>query len=277
VQLYYYNGKVREYKTSNFGDDLNPWLWDKLLPNFFDDNDESIFIGIGTLLNERLPKKPRKIVFGSGVGYGEAPKIDQNWHIYFVRGKLSAKALELAETAGISDPALLVRNFWQTQEPKKFAYSYMPHYHEEVFNGAAWQEICTDLKIHYINPTAPIEQVLSEIQRSEVLLTEAMHGAIVADALRVPWVAVRTRRDILEFKWQDWLSTVDLSYQPLTLKRFASRIGKEGVLRYCDYQLIRAQLLYLKQIAKPQLSALAKQNELEEKIMLKVEQIQQGY
>ena len=136
-----------------------------------------------------------------------------------------------------------------------------------------WGGICQSLGIDYISPTSPIEQVLSEISQTEVLLTEAMHGAVVADTLRVPWVAVKTKQDILDFKWNDWLSTTDLAYSPFVIKRFASRPGKQGLLRYCDYQSIRAQMLYLKQTAKPMLSHPSKHQELEEKVMAKVEKI----
>jgi len=59
-----------------------------------------------------------------------------------------------------------------------------------------------------------VEKVLSEIQQSEVLLAEAMHGAIVADALRVPWVAVRMYSQFLDFKWNDWSQSINV---PLTV------------------------------------------------------------
>ena len=174
MKLYYFDGKVKEFKVSNFGDDLNPWLWDRLLPNVFDGDDKTLFVGIGTLLNDRLPKQSQKLVFGSGIGYGDVPTVDHRWKIYFVRGQLSAKALELDAKLGLADPAILVCNFWQSCGEKNFRRSYMPHYHEQVFNGAAWKEICEGQGIHYIDPTDPIEQVLSEIDRSEILLTEAM-------------------------------------------------------------------------------------------------------
>ena len=38
--------------------------------------------------------------------------------------------------------------------------------------------------------------------------------AILADAFRVPWVAVSTSRSINSFKWQDWAQTVGVTYRP---------------------------------------------------------------
>lgn len=272
MKLFYYNGKSKGIASNNFGDELNPWIWDRLLPGRFDNDGRSLFVGIGTLLNEHLPQLPQKYIFGSGVGYGETPRVDHSWNIYFVRGKLSAKALEIAPSLALTDPAILVPQFFQPTGQKKYQRSYLPHFTEAMANGAVWKELCQNLGIHYIDPTLTPDQVLAEIDATEVLFTEAMHGEIVADAIRVPWVAVKTKEDILDFKWNDWLSTVNLSYSPFTIQRFASRLGKDGVLRYCDYQWIRAQMTYLKQVAKPQLSSASKQDELTEKVILKLEQ-----
>ena len=68
---------------------------------------------------------------------------------------------------------------------------------------------------NYIDPTKyGLEQTFEEILSCDVLLAEAMHGAIVADALRVPWVPVKTTQDILGFKWRDWCSSMNLEYAP---------------------------------------------------------------
>src|SRR5882757_5888248 len=85
-------------QAPNFGDQLNPWLWSKLLPGYFDNSDDKMFVGIGTLLNSELDKYKDKIkiIFGSGVGYANLPpRVDDKWKVYFVRGPLSAKVLEI--------------------------------------------------------------------------------------------------------------------------------------------------------------------------------------
>ncbi|RYF35148.1 MAG: polysaccharide pyruvyl transferase family protein, partial [Cytophagaceae bacterium] len=70
------------------------------------------------------------------------------------------------------------------------------------------------LNINYIDPCWEIEKVMSHIAQSEVLFAEAMHGAIVADSLRVPWVCIHSGDHVLPFKWNDWCSSVQVPYQP---------------------------------------------------------------
>jgi succinoglycan biosynthesis protein ExoV len=41
-----------------------------------------------------------------------------------------------------------------------------------------------------------------------------MHGAILADAFRVPWIAVSSSRSINSFKWNDWARSLGVTYAP---------------------------------------------------------------
>src|SRR5437764_1474487 len=96
--------------TGNFGDDLNPILWPRLLPGVLDDDGRCLFVGIGTLLTNALPKEPLKVVFGSGAWLGRPlPTLDGTYRISFVRGPLTAEVLGLDRSAAITDPAVLVR------------------------------------------------------------------------------------------------------------------------------------------------------------------------
>ncbi|MBE9051485.1 polysaccharide pyruvyl transferase family protein [Nostocales cyanobacterium LEGE 11386] len=200
---------------SNFGDNLNPWIWDQLLPGVFDEDKTTIFVGIGSLLNEYVPKAQKTAVFGSGVGYGKRlPAIDESWKIYCVRGQLSAKALGVASEFAVTDSAVLIRRLYKQVSSKVNQFAYMPHIDHAIRGDSTWKLICEQAGIAYIDPRWPIEQVLSAISQTEVLLAEAMHGAIVADALRVPWIPVFSSTRMLPFKWQDWCSTIDIEYQP---------------------------------------------------------------
>ncbi len=215
MKLYYYQdpeGKI------NFGDDLNPWIWGKLCPELFDNNDNEILVGIGTLLNNNIPKEPKKIVFSTGVGYGDTkapPEIDSTWKFYCVRGPLSAKALNLPKEKSVIDGAYLLKNIIKDIPEKKFKFSYMPHFH---YANESYKNMCAKLGIHYIDPSQNIEKTLDEILSTEILFSEAMHGAIVADCFNIPWVPIRTNNKILSFKWEDWCQSIEIKYMPIDIK-----------------------------------------------------------
>ncbi len=219
MKLFYYK---RRDGFSNFGDELNNWLWPQLLPEFFDEDETTTFLGIGTLLNQllpqRIPQAQRLIIFSTGVGYEKPLKtLDKNWKLYCVRGKLSAKKLGLSPDLAITDGAILTRRLYQPSQQKNYRFTYMPHIHHATFAGEIWQNICKQIGFHYLDPRSSVDDVLSTISQTEVLLAEAMHGAIIADTFRVPWIPIITSPRILLFKWQDWCSSIGVEYYPYFL------------------------------------------------------------
>ncbi len=203
--------------SPNFGDELNPWIWPKLLPGLLDDSADELFLGIGTILNDSVPDAPRKIVFGSGYGYGRPPRIEpEKWRIHCVRGPLTAKALGLPAALAICDPAILLRRMPWPRMDKQYPISYMPHW--ESLDSGHWQVACAEAGIHFVDPTGPVEQVVAQLRASGLLITEAMHGAITADALRIPWIAVQPQLHMHSPKWLDWCASVAVVYQPHELK-----------------------------------------------------------
>lgn len=212
MKLYYYVDT-----RGNFGDDLNPWLWPKLLPGIIDEDESELFVGVGTLLNNNVPRAPSKVVFGSGVGYGTAPPlIDATWKFYCVRGPLTAKCLGLPIGLAITDPAALVSTIFETVDSTRSGLAFIPH-HVSAWN-LDWARICQEVGIRYIDPRKDVDTVLREISSSSAVITEAMHGAILADALRIPWMPVVLYDHVLESKWQDWTQSLNLKYDPVKLE-----------------------------------------------------------
>ncbi|MDN3546005.1 polysaccharide pyruvyl transferase family protein [Kinneretia asaccharophila] len=250
--------------AGNFGDDLNPWLWGRLIPDVLDDDPSERFVGIGTLLNHRLPDSGRLHIMGSGAGYGRPMQIDQRVRVHAVRGHLTAKSLGLAVETAVADAAVLIR---QVELPPL---TLSRQRVGVMFTGQSlaafdWMTLSQQIGLHPISCHWSVDRVLDEIRRCDVLLSEAMHGAIIADALRVPWVPITCNPDILGAKWQDWLSVFDLPYQPSAiralhapqsdagwragLKRVASAVGLGAASTgprpsaESDIGLARAQLL----------------------------------
>ncbi|MEY2429709.1 MAG: hypothetical protein QOJ40_2594 [Verrucomicrobiota bacterium] len=202
--LHYSNYWVLDH--GNFGDDLNPWLWSRLAPEVCDQSDPTVFFGIGTILSRSARPETIKVVFGSGCGVGLPPKLDSKWFFYAVRGPLTAAKLGIDPAFALGDPAILVRRTGLSELPKTYPVSFMPH-HQSMFL-ADWKTLCAGTGIHCIDSQGKVEEVIREIQQSEVLIAEAMHGAIVADALRVPWIPARVYGNFMEFKWRDWTQSI---------------------------------------------------------------------
>ena len=230
LNIYYWN------VHPNFGDLINPWLWPKVFNNMdFKDLpktedgilqalDETVLVGIGSLLNERFPVSKKNIVLGAGVGYGAPNNRVREADIYCVRGPLSAQALGIDKSKGIIDPGVLVKKYLNFNKTKKYKVAFMPQVTSMVKCSKAWSQICDELDLELINSMDGVEKVSQEIAEAELLITESMHGAIVAQALDTPWVPIVTRREILDFKWQDWCQSIGLDYQPIYIPPLVENI-----------------------------------------------------
>jgi succinoglycan biosynthesis protein ExoV len=201
VLLYRWCGDER-----NFGDELNCLLWPRLLPDFFDDDAAILFLGIGSVLDARHPEGAVKLVAGAGYGgYESSPALDARWVIHWVRGPRTARLLGLPSVYGLGDPAALL--------PIQRAHGgrnigFVPHF--ESLGRGAWAEAALAAGITLIDPRDDPEAIIAAIGTCRLLLSEAMHGAIVADAMRVPWIALRPLVAVHRAKWHDWADTVGI-------------------------------------------------------------------
>ncbi|MBD2532704.1 polysaccharide pyruvyl transferase family protein [Nostoc flagelliforme FACHB-838] len=279
--------KLLYYRENNFGDKLNPWLWDKLIPGVIDNDHTTAFVAIGTLINDGLPVKTKnsrfRVIFGTGVGYGQGiPQLDDSYKIYCLRGPLSAQALGVSDKLALTDGAVLIRNLFDNYSQKKvYKFSYMPHYE---LAGESWSLVCESLGFGYIDPRWSIEKVLSCISETEVLFAEAMHGAIIADALRVPWVPIVTNPTILQFKWQDWCQSINVNYQPSYIKRLHHPSQKRDIFSpvrltrdWVRQQKSKSQLMHVAKTAQPALSSDTRIENLTQEMNEKLEKFKQDF
>lgn len=214
--------KLTYHEGRNFGDALNPLIFNKLFPDFFDDDERTLFIGIGSIfgLKKGDERTERRIYFSSGYAagapstYGTLPSLRESDDVVCVRGPLTAKVLGLPPEKAIADGAILVKPLFGLEPAVTVApFAYMPHVGSfDFFKG--WDTLLAELGIALIDPRDEPMRVLQQIQGTGVLLAEAMHGAILADALGVPWVPVVCYDTINAFKWQDFTASMGLAYAP---------------------------------------------------------------
>lgn len=232
MKLVFFRGKV-----PNFGDELNLHVWPALLPKgFLDDDEDELFVGIGSIIGDHLPARSRKFVMGSGyAGYMGLPDVhDGSWDIRFVRGPNTAKTLGIDPGLSICDSAILLRAMELPPPDERVGVAFMPHY--ESLERGNWAEACRLAGMTLIDATEPVEKVLSQIAGARLLITEAMHGAIVADALRTPWIGARPIYGGHHKKWLDWAGALGLDVRLNTLKPtsvleyYIGRTGRGGSL-----------------------------------------------
>lgn len=209
MKLFYFKSNI-----GNFGDDLNPWLWNKIFGDLESYQANIEFIGVGSILDNRIKSSPNNVVFGSGVrSFNPLTNLKESEFI-FVRGPISSKVL--GGVPFITDSAYclgLLPEYKKTQI-KKYKCSIIPYFrHLDKFN---WEGFCIKNGFNFINVTDPVEEVIKQINESEKVIAGAMHGAIIADVLRVPWVRLRFGKhgyesaETSELKWNDWMLSMEL-------------------------------------------------------------------
>jgi hypothetical protein len=218
MKLWFYRGK-----KPNFGDELNQYMWPKIFgEDFFDDDDREIFLGTGSSIFNTHPQQALKVVLGAGyAGYTDPPDVkDGSWDVVAVRGPRTAEKLALPKELAITDSAILIRTVQRPAPMSGGKVAFMPHF--QSLERGRWRRACALAGIPLLDPTAPTEETLARLAGLEMLITEAMHGAIVADALRVPWVAAGSLHPSHRDKWADWAESlrIELRMQALAPSSF---------------------------------------------------------
>ena len=210
-------------RIPNFGDDLNSWLWHALIPDSFTLESTWILLGVGSIIDrttiEVYPGKRNWVVLGSGVGYNLLPAINEgSWNFLAVRGPLSARVLNLEPKAAVTDSAVLVGALPDCSpltEDERNGIVFMPHH--SIVDMDGWKLACAEAGVEFLDPSLDSRALVQRIRRSRLVLADAMHSAIVADTLRVPWIPLSSSAQTSTFKWLDWTLSMNVEYTPIIL------------------------------------------------------------
>lgn len=198
--------------NDNFGDRLNEFFWHRAAPGLLDDDTSALVLGMGTIFNEwffeKLDPDALRIIIGSGSGdKGPLPSLTPDVRIYGVRGPLTASYFGLGQDMIIGDPAILLSRFSDLRSTSaRQGVGFMPHCH--TLDDWDWETTCKEAGLIFVNPRGEPHEVIRQISSLKSIVTEAMHGAIVADAVRTPWTAVRISHRFWASKWSDWAGAV---------------------------------------------------------------------
>jgi succinoglycan biosynthesis protein ExoV len=200
-----------EHDPPNFGDEVNRTLWHHLLPpGFLDDDEDQVFFGAGSILKARPDLPGLKHVAGSGYGgYATAPDLaDGSWNVLWLRGPLTAERLGVETGLAICDSAILLRATPLPEAKTGGGIAFMPHF--ESARRGDWDRVCAEAGITYLDPRGDVDDLIARIRGADLLLAEAMHGAIIADALRTPWVPLLPIHPSHRMKWNDWAASLGI-------------------------------------------------------------------
>lgn len=221
-------------KAANFGDQLNHLVFPRLLGPIFDEDRTFILLGIGTMIGARARAASHEIILGAGTGYQRRPSL-KNRTVYTVRGPKTAQRLGVPELRASLDPGVLVARLYPSgQHEAPSGILFMPHWQTERAAGRQWRVACTMAGIDYLSPLDDTMTVLERLRACRLLITEALHGAIVAECYGRPWIPVVLGPKVLDFKWHDWCESIGTSYAPhdaLPILHDSASIGGVDVLK----------------------------------------------
>lgn len=207
--------KYCKNKDGNFGDDLNEWIWDRLIPGWMTWDDDVTLLGVGTLVNDKRIAAfagERVLVLGTGVGYGggvanrAAP---QGWDFGALRGPRSARMLGLPEELGLVDPAVMIADLPDFQDAERSDTPvFIPHWQSVRLYD--WPRLCTAFGLRYVSPSQDTRSVIRAIAEAPLVIAESMHAAIFAESFRVPWIPIKIGSQFNAEKWIDVFESAGL-------------------------------------------------------------------
>ena len=215
MALFYYSKFKERTGVENFGDDINPALLGRFIKKSILSSDKICLFGIGTILHDKNLNDNqhfhRKVIFSSGVGYGNlTKKLDESWDIACVRGPKSAEALGVGLEKSVCDGAILLSDVYKKPTVRRSRGLFVPHVSSHISAGFLLKDIVESLGLDYLPPICSSDEFIEKVTGAPFLVTEAMHGAILADSMRVPWIPIGFH-EFLEFKWNDWMESVGLN------------------------------------------------------------------
>ncbi|WP_207101609.1 polysaccharide pyruvyl transferase family protein [Paracoccus shandongensis] len=195
---------------------MNTWFWDALLPGWREAWPDVTLFGIGTILGRKiLDAHGRVLVCGSGAGYGAIEGIDRSKvEISWLRGPRTAALIGADPGLAITDPACMATTMPQFRGLARGTGGtiFIPH-RSTARLDLDWDRIGRHAGLRVVLPSGEAGEVIADIARAGLVVTESMHGAIFADAFRVPWVPIRISNEFNDFKWHDWAGSVEVQMQ----------------------------------------------------------------
>ena len=228
---YLYNGELLK---SNWGDDINYWLFKEIANNQIVNYDWSIrtklfnrpyVSAIGSILT--LFKMDNAIIWGSGIISSKENIIGKPQIVCAVRGpltrqKLIEQGIDCPEVYG--DPALLIPKYYTPNKDKHYKLGIIPHYTDQnntLLDKFRREEgiLIIDI-VHYGNWLDFIDQ----INQCNIIASTSLHGLILSEAYDIPniWIKLEGNALVDDFKFYDFFKSINSDREPMFINQKTS-------------------------------------------------------
>ena len=224
----------------NFGDDINPSFLQRLSGQpvrFANDQTQPHLLGVGSILESATPSS---IVIGSGYLKPTSGPLSKQTTVISLRGQLSLERADCEGNVLLGDPLVLVDRLFDKPIQKKHRTGLVAH----VLNISA-MKAKYGRHTHLISPMQEPWKVVEEIASCEQIVSQSLHGLIVADAFNVPnvWIAPSESMTGGRFKFDDYYSTLDQAKQPLVVTEDLFRNSSKYPFAVCQYKYSKKHYL----------------------------------
>lgn len=284
------NGELVNY---NWGDELNFYFLQEIMDGKLIHHKKGVkeknYSFIGSVVFDTIIDS-NTIIWGSGIPRVDKPFITKPAKVCAVRGPLTRdflmkRGIQCPEVYG--DPALLLPYYYKPQVKKKYKIGIIPHWSslhkcEDIFNNFKNNK---DVRIIRLKNYTNWKDIIDEILSCEYIVSESLHGLIVAEAYGIPNLWAYLTFDTQNIKYHDFFLSMGKDREaPYTvtedttvndlLKELAKYEKSEGVdlqklVDACPVQLKNLKGLDLtKKVEKKVLAAPAPKQIKSEKVLL---------
>ena len=221
--------RLVHYKATsgNVGDDFSDWLFSRYLGERLAAEGDTLLFGVGSILDRGFDKAfddgaiRRRFVFGSGARSARSvPDVAApGWTVYCVRGALSASAIGQPEKA-LADPAILAPRLLPAAGTPAGPVGIVPYF---TASHGIWGKVAEKFGWKLVSPHLGVEEFIAALTQCSRVFCESMHGAIFADAYRIPWrpvsgTGISSEGATHAFKWTDWCSGMGVAFDSIKIR-----------------------------------------------------------
>lgn len=200
--------------SNNWGDDINFTFLSSIFDADLCYNDsgdtEENYCLIGSILDNRYVNK-NSVIWGSGTQDASIKLTTKPKKVLAVRGPLTRKYLisqgiDCPEIYG--DPSVLLPYFYKPEMKKKYKIGLIPHW--ESLGSPIVKEMCEDSRVHLIKMKGYNywTDVIDEILSCEYIVSESLHGLIVAETYGIPNLWCNITLNKYNVKFHDYFQSI---------------------------------------------------------------------